>query len=73
MTLDPDAPDGIRDEFLSEEDLDLATLSLSEVLAWWEIWFRQAQDTNDADEWIYSHGVFDEVPVCARLPRGRVR
>jgi hypothetical protein len=64
--MSPDAPDAIRDEFLSEEDLDLGTITLSEVMAWWEVWFRQAQDTNDADEWTYSHGVFEEVPEDAR-------
>jgi len=56
----------IRDEFLSEEDLDLRNLSPDEIAAYWEGWFRQAQATNDADQWTYSHGVFDEVPPCAR-------
>ena len=57
----------IRDEFLSEEDLDLRNLTAEEVLAQWEVWFRQAQETNDADQWTYSHGVFEEVPECARF------
>jgi hypothetical protein len=61
----------MRDEFLSEEDLDLQTLSLDEVMAYWDLWFRQAQATNDADEWSYSHGVFDEVPEVARTPASR--
>lgn len=57
---------GMRDEFLSEEDLDIANLSTEELMAHWESWFRQAQATNADDEWIYSHGVLEEVPECAR-------
>ena len=49
---------GRRDEFLSEEDLDLASLSWDELLAYWELWLRQAQATNDDDAHLYSHGVF---------------
>lgn len=47
----------IRDEFLSEEDLDFARLSFEETVHYWNLWLRQAQATNamDADE--YSHGV----------------
>ncbi len=48
----------IRDEFLSEEDLALRDLSLEELLAWWDLWLRQAQATNEADQDNYSHGVF---------------
>jgi hypothetical protein len=47
-----------RDEFLSEEDLDLANLSEEELYAWWDLWLRQAQATNDLDAHTYSHGVF---------------
>ena len=50
--------DEIRDEFLSEEDLDLQNLSREELEAYWEIWFRQAQATNHLDYNTYSHGVF---------------
>ena len=57
----------MRDEFLSEEDLDLDNLSMEETMAYWEIWLQQAQETIDADEWTYSHGVFEEVPECARI------
>ena len=56
----------LRDEFLSEEDLDLRNLSADEIMAYWEVWFAQAQETNDADRWSYSHGVFETVPACAR-------
>ena len=56
----------MRDEFLSEEDLDLANLTLDEVMAYWDLWFHQAQATNDDDRWTCSHGVFDEVPEAAR-------
>ena len=48
----------IRDEFLSEEDLDLRTLPEEELYAYWEHWLRQAQATNDLDRDTYSHGVF---------------
>ena len=48
----------IRDEFLSEEDLDLANLSDKELEAWWNSWLRQAQITNEEDKNEYSHGVF---------------
>jgi hypothetical protein len=47
-----------RDEFLSEEDLDLANLSEAELLAWWDEWLRIAQATNHADRDHYSHGTF---------------
>ena len=64
--MKPIAHTEIRDEFLSEEDLDLQNLSRDEIMAYWEVWFAQAQATNDADQWTYSHGVFAEVPPCAR-------
>ena len=48
----------IRDEFLSEEDLDLKTLSDEELDAVWTKWLKQAQSTNEKDARTYSHGVF---------------
>lgn len=48
----------VRDRFLSEEDLDLANLSWDELLAWWDLFLRQAQASNDLDADEYSHGVF---------------
>ncbi len=51
-----------RDEFLSEEDLDLANLDREELVAWWNAWLRLAQATNDADAHEYSHGVFRTEP-----------
>jgi hypothetical protein len=48
----------IRDEFLSEEDLDLATMPYEELEAWWNLWLTQAQITNEEDKNNYSHGVF---------------
>jgi len=48
----------VRDRFLSEEDLDLANLSWAELLAWWDLFLRQAQASNDLDADEYSHGVF---------------
>ena len=48
----------MRDEFLSEEDLDIKTLSDEELDAVWTAWLRQAQATNEQDARLYSHGVF---------------
>jgi hypothetical protein len=53
----------IRDEFLSEEDLDLRNLSQDELIAYWNLWLEQAQVTNDLDEALYSHGVFEREPA----------
>jgi hypothetical protein len=47
-----------RDQFLSEEDLDLRNLTWEELLAWWDEMLMQAQASNDIDEDVYSHGVF---------------
>lgn len=58
---------GPRDEFLSEEDLDLRNLSWDELLAWWDLWLREAQASNDRDAHLYSHGVF-QVDPCAPQP-----
>jgi hypothetical protein len=55
-----------RDEFLSEEDLDLRNLSWEELLVYWELWLRQAQASNDLDARSYSHGVFRDEPVPAK-------
>jgi hypothetical protein len=51
-----------RDEFLSEEDLDLRNLSGDELIAYWNLWLQQAQATNDVDAHLYSHGVFEREP-----------
>lgn len=48
----------IKDEFLSEEDLDLRNLSYEELIEYWNMWLLQAQITNDIDQYSYSHGVF---------------
>ncbi|BCM93470.1 hypothetical protein IAD21_05361 [Abditibacteriota bacterium] len=47
-----------RDEFLSEEDLDLANLDWPELIATWNAWLLRMQITNEEDEDDYSHGVF---------------
>lgn len=52
-----------RDEFLSEEDLDLRTMTQEELYAYWDMWLRQAQTTNDLDLHEYSHGVFTSAPA----------
>ena len=54
-----------RDEFLSEEDLDLENLAVDELDAYWRLWLEQAQDTNDLDRASYSHGVFDRDPAVS--------
>jgi hypothetical protein len=54
-----------RDEFLSEEDLDLQNLSEEELIAYWNLWLEQAQATNDLDEALYSHGVFERDPAIS--------
>lgn len=48
----------MRDEFLSEEDLDFRNMTEKELLAYWNFWLRQAEATNDLDKHTYSHGVF---------------
>jgi hypothetical protein len=48
----------LRDEFLSEEDLNLRNLSRQELIAYWNQWLEQAQATNHLDQDVYSHGVF---------------
>jgi hypothetical protein len=53
----------IRDEFLSEEDLDLRNLTWDELIAYWNLWLEQAQATNDLDADLYSHGVFERDPT----------
>ncbi len=53
----------LRDEFLSEEDLDLRNLSDEELITYWNLWLAQAQATNDRDEASYSHGVFERDPA----------
>lgn len=51
-----------RDEFLSEEDLDLENLSDEELERYWRLWLVQAQATNELDRATYSHGVFEREP-----------
>lgn len=58
----------LRDEFLSEEDLDLRNLSDEELEVVWNEWLRQAQITNDLDQHLYSHGVFEREPPWDKKP-----
>ena len=37
----------------------------AELYAYWDIWLRQAQATNDLDRHTYSHGVFSSAPEAA--------
>jgi hypothetical protein len=60
-----------RDEFLSEEDLDLQSLTDEELDAVWTAWLHQTQITNAEDQFTYSHGVFTYEPHSSRgAPRG---
>lgn len=52
----------MRDEFLSEEDIDLKSLSPEELDRLWIAWLQQAQISNDRDCHEYSHGVFTREP-----------
>lgn len=56
----------VRDEFLSEEDLDLCNLTDEELVAYWNQWLEQAQATNEVDAHTYSHGVFTSDPSALR-------
>lgn len=60
---------GPRDEFLSEEDLDIKNMTDDELSAWWSLWLELAQATNHLDAGAYSHGVFEWDPAVPR-PRG---
>ena len=61
----------LRDEFLSEEDLDLKSLTDEELEVAWMAWLEQAQSTNDEDRDCYSHGVFlREPPMHPRYADG---
>jgi len=62
----------MKDAFLSEEDLDLRTLSFDELNRVWTAWLRQAQATNEHDRREYSHGVFRREPEF-RVSGPRVR
>jgi len=63
----------LRDEFLSEEDLDLQNLSYEELVAYWNLWLAQAQITNDLDEALYSHGVFERDPAVTETAANTYR
>ena len=54
-----------RDEFLSEEDLGIGTLSVEEIKAYWRLRLDQAQSTHDVESASYSHGVFDRDPAVS--------
>ena len=51
-----------RDQFLSEEDLDLKNLSWEELIEVWNQWLSQASVTDEQDADQYSHGVFTTEP-----------
>ncbi len=60
----------LQDEFLSEEDLDLRNMTWDEVMAYSVLWLEQAQATNDLDQHLYSHGVFEREPPWKEEPGG---
>ncbi len=47
-----------REQFLSEEDLDVGNLPWPERILAWNSWLSRMQATNDEDAEDYSHGVF---------------
>jgi hypothetical protein len=51
----------VSNPFLSDEDLDLASLSWEELREVWAQWLLAAQVSNHLDEDSYSHGVFQLV------------
>jgi len=59
----------MQDAFLSEEDLDLRSLSFDELNRVWNAWLRQAQATNEHDRHNYSHGVFTRDPTAEFGPK----
>lgn len=61
------------DAFLSDEDLDLRHLSHEELMTYWTLWLRQAQSSNDLDEALYSHGVFERDPAVPLRDEGSGR
>lgn len=63
----------MRDEFLSQEDLDLRNLTHDELIAYWNLWLHQAQATNDLDEALYSHGVFAYDPAVVERQKAEKR
>ncbi len=60
-----------REEFLSEEDLDLKNLSWEELIDYWNLWLKQAEVTDELDKDEYSHGVFCSQRELERLYRRR--
>ena len=62
----------IRDEFLSEEDLDLKQMTDEEIETVWTAWLEQAQSTNEEDKFTYSHGVFLREPPWKNSVKERV-
>jgi hypothetical protein len=40
-------------------------------VAYWNLWLAQAQCTNDLDEALYSHGVFERDPAVEGLANAR--
>ena len=47
-----------QDEFLSSEDLDLRNCTREERDRYFQLWFLQAQASNELDKNVYNHGVF---------------
>ena len=51
--------DDLKDEFLSEEDLDLKNLDDESLIEYWNAWLLAAQATNEFDKHSYSHSAFE--------------
>jgi len=51
-------------ELLSEDDMNLRSMTREQLDKAWDLWFASVQHTNDYDE-PYSHGVFVGVDIAA--------
>jgi len=51
-------------ELLSEDDMNLCSMTREQLDKAWDLWFASVQHTNDYDE-PYSHGVFVGVDIAA--------
>lgn len=63
----------MKDEFLSEEDLDLRNMSDEELDVWWGRWFELAQLSNEEDRNSYSHGVFSGEHLAVERKESGIR
>ena len=58
--------DSLSRTYLSEEDLDLRSMTVAERFECYTFWLILAQRTNSRDAALYSHGVFSEEPGAGK-------